>query len=78
MSPQNATNMVEVLRYWSPVISIGALVILSILIPTILWARRVDENVTLIKDNHLHTIQDNTAKTNEHLIEIKAILKERH
>jgi hypothetical protein len=73
----DAQSLVETLRYWSPVISIGSLIILSIVIPTILWARRVDANIVLMKDNHLHTIQENGKETNEHLIEIKAILKER-
>jgi hypothetical protein len=49
----------------------------GVVIPVLLWARSVSEQLTFIRDNHLAHIEAHTSKTNELLIEIKTILVER-
>ncbi len=51
--------------------------ITAVIIPGVLWAAWLSYAVREVKNNHLTHIEANTATTNERLIEIATILRER-
>lgn len=81
-------GLVDTVKNISPFIGSFSFVVFTLLIPAVLWARRmeakvdatgtnIDDRLSTITDNHLHHLQENTQRTNDILIEIKTILVER-
>jgi hypothetical protein len=74
---QTANAAHDTLTYWSPVIGFCSLLFLSVCLPALKW-------LWDLKNNHVHTIEENSKvtvgllrKQTEVLTEIKTILRER-
>lgn len=74
---QNANDTLDAVRYWSPIIGVASVLLLSISLPALKW-------LWDLKSNHLSHIEASTTKTvslleeqGKTLVEIAAILRER-
>jgi hypothetical protein len=73
----NANETLEVVRYWSPIIGVTSVLLLTIALPALKW-------LWDLKSNHLSHIEASTTEavvlareTNTKLTEIATILRER-
>lgn len=58
-------------------VGVSFTIVTAIVVPLVIWGYKLDSGISSIKDNHLRHIEHNTATTNERLIEIATILRER-